>query len=164
MCCILFLYLLMSLVHSVMPSVFIRRLCTSFTGNVACLMGIIWRLKGCIGLSGQDRNKWSENTIIWRKRLKCVHVFGFKWNQGEITLYVTSFCMHLVMAHIKWLFHRNPFRIRALLRLDCLWLYPTQLALPSSAQNMCLNTSLRVSMVALASKMNCDSGFFNVPQ
>lgn len=62
--------------------------------------------------------------------------------------------------HTNWLFLYKPFRIKALLWLDCLWLYPTQSASPRSVQNMCLNTSLRVSVVALASKMNCDCGFF----
>lgn len=49
-------------------------LSTCFIGNAAYLMGIIWKLKGCIALSGQDRNKWTENKHHYleeeNKRLK----------------------------------------------------------------------------------------------
>lgn len=52
-------------------------------------MAIIVRVKACIILNGQDRNKWSENTIIWRKALKAQELLGRKR-----TLYVALLMLY----------------------------------------------------------------------
>lgn len=43
---------------------------TSFSGNAAYVMGIIRKPKGYTALSGQDRNKWTENSHYLEEEIK----------------------------------------------------------------------------------------------
>lgn len=108
-----------------------------------CVMAIISRPKGYIALSGLNRNRWTENIIILRKRLTSLKTVRPKvqhWKKRVLDF--MSSRMH-IRVHINWLFFCNPCWIKVLLRHGCMWLYPTQSALPGPAQNMCLNTSSR---------------------
>lgn len=129
---------------------------------LACVMDIISGPKGYIPLSGHNRNRWTENTIILGKRLTSSGTVRLKIEMyKKHVLYFIFSWMYLVKVHINWHFLCNPCKIITLLRHCCLWLYPTQFVSPYSVQNMCLNTSFRVSTLALSSTMSCDSAILS---